>query len=201
MSRGVPYTQKDVDRLAAQAQVTAERETGAASDGLEAWLRQQIEGDLSAARIIGAGGFEPQRWDTEPPGQVNPEPVPFRAELNAVVIPDEEDRCDREGLPYWVQVVSYDRELGDPPECDGRDSDLPVMLVDDGRREVDHIIRHDPRNVVADCEAKLAILDKAMSLAERFGEESLPGRVALDYVESLASAYRHRPGYREEWKP
>ena len=50
-----------------------------------AWLRREIERDLSAARIIGAGGFEPQRWDTQPPGQVNPEHIPASDEVSVAL--------------------------------------------------------------------------------------------------------------------
>lgn len=172
--------------------------------GLVTWLRREITADLDAARLISAGGFEPQRWDTEPPGQVNPEPVPYRGDLNVVVIPDEEDRMDRESVPYWVEVVAYDRMNNEPPEADCRDSDLPVMLVDDGRREVDHIIRHDPRNVVADCEAKLAILDLYEKQAARAGENAMEEDrtwILDPVVRLLGAGYKHRPGYREEWKP
>jgi hypothetical protein len=171
------------------------------SDDLTEWLRKQVESDLAAARIVGAGGFEPQRWDTDPPGQVNPERARYSAAITAVVIPDEEDRRDRGCLPGWVEVVSYDRMLTEPPEADQRDSDLPTMLVDDGRREVDHITRHDPRSVVADCEAKLAILGEAADIIDRYGEESIPGRIALHLVGLLGSGYKSRPGYQEEWKP
>jgi Family of unknown function (DUF6221) len=182
---------------------------------LVAWLRKTIEGDRAAARIIGAGGFAPQRWDTEPPGQVNPEHIPASDQVSAAL------GLDREEAPYgWVEIVAYDRLNNEPPERDGRDSTAPVMLVDSGRREFDHIIRHDPRNVIADCEAKLAILEMYTStliLVEHpqvMGEgHPFAGKIsAQDYLDAkrelavlrpavvaLASGYRHRPGYREEW--
>ncbi len=104
------------------------------------------------------------RWDTEPPGQVNPEKVPYAAELDKILVPDEEDRMLRPGpAGYWTEVVAYDRMNTEPPGADCRDSDLPVMLVNNGRREASHVIRHDPRWAVADCEAKLAILDEHRS--------------------------------------
>ena len=190
-----------------------------------AWLRKTIEGDLAAAKIIGTGGFAPQRWDTEPPGQVNPEHIPASDQVSAAL------GLDREEAPGgWGEIVAYDRLNNEPPERDGRDSTAPVMLVDSGRREFDHIIRHDPRNVVADCEAKLAILETHHILhrydrSEAYEEFSVtphPGARGCDFgcvtchyrgmggvwgqgycltVRQLASAYRHRPGYREEdWK-
>ena len=166
-----------------------------------AWLRKTVEGDLAAAKIIGAGGFAPQRWDTEPPGQVNPEHIPASDQVSAVL------GLDREEAPCgWVEIVAYDRLNNEPPERDGRDSTAPVMLVDSGRREFDHIIRHDPRNVIADCEAKLAILDEHGSEHMCF-ENTRDGNTWSWYdgdcrvMRTIAGAYRHRPGYREEdWK-
>ena len=187
--------------------------------------------DLQAAQIVGAGGFEPQRWDTEPPGLVNPPSVRARAQINVALLPDPEDRLTRESLPGWVQIVSYDRMLGEPPERDCRDDDLPVALVADCRREFEHIIRHDPRNAVADCEAKLSILaEHRLVIADR-GEGAHPAyRIVNENpdagavedsrriwdadcracrvhypcrtVRLMASGYRNRANYREaEWKP
>lgn len=198
---------------------------------LEAWLRREIETDRELADLISSGGFVPPRWDTEPAGQVNPPELPHsvRNAIDAALIPDEEDRMLREVLPHWVQVVAYERMTGEPPEADARDSDLPVMLVDDGRRAASHVIRHDPRWVVADCDAKLAVLDEhhiltADNRSDTWAEWSIVPRrnaskdhgcVTCHYegmggvrgagvcrtVRLLASGYRHRPGYREEWKP
>lgn len=123
------------------------------AEGLVAWLREQIEADLAAARIIGAGGFAPQRWDADPPGQVNPEKIPASRQVTEAIGACHEEVCG------WVQIVAYDRLNNEPPEADCRDSTAPVILVDNGRREFEHIIRNDPRNTVARCEAELGILD------------------------------------------
>ena len=147
-----------------------------------AWTRKQIEADLSAARIINAGGFSPQRWDTEPPGQVNPDDIPQSDAVTAAL------GCDPECICGWVQIIAYDKLNNEPDNAYCRDSGAPFALVDNGRREVDHIIRHDPRNVVADCEAKLAILEEHASDGDRI-------------VLLVAASYRHRPGYQEAWKP
>lgn len=176
------------------------------ADEMTAWLRKQVEADLAAARIIGAGGFAPQRWDTEPPGQVNPEPVPESDQINAALIPDTEDREFRECLPRWVQIVSYNRLNNEPPGADCRDDDLPVALVADGRREVNHIIRHDPRAVVADCEAKLQLLDRYDSAAAR-GDLSYDYRtgrhsraeILWNALLVLTGGYRDREGWRDQW--
>ena len=180
---------------------------------LVAWLRREIEADRDHANLISAGGFVPQRWDTEPPGQVNPEKVAYAAELDRILVPDEEDRMLRPGpVGYWTEVVAYGRMNTEPPGADCRGSDLPVMLVNNGRREASHVIRHDPRWAVADCEAKLAILDEHRSFDP--ASDWLGGFCAtcgeVDHrrvawpcrtVRLLGSGYRHRPGYREEWKP
>jgi hypothetical protein len=187
-----------------------------------AWLRAEVKADLSAARIINAGGFSPQRWDTEPPGQVNPDEIPqSRAVTDAL-------GCDPAYICGWVQLVAYDKLNNEPDEAYGRDSGAPFALVDNGRREFEHIIRHDPRNEIARCEAELAILDEHAltwpdgepeyeSLDEpvadsRGGVHYVPvrGGVVPPYVcrtcgyddgqpcktvRLLASGYKHRPGY------
>ena len=58
---------------------------------------------------------------------------------------------------------------------------------------------NDPQDTIARCEAELAILDNAADDAERYGEESLEGRIALHFVDLLAGAYRHREGYNRFW--
>ena len=171
---------------------------------MTAWLRKEIERDLSAACIIGAGGFEPQRWDTEPPGQVNPEHIPASNEVSAALgLDSEEAPCG------WVQVVAYDRLNTEPPERDSRDSTAPVVLADSGRRAFEHIVRHDPRNEAARCEAELAILDwfeyVLSDAPQRFGEDS-PVVTATrahgrEVARLLAMGYKHRPGYKEGWAP
>lgn len=180
---------------------------------LAAWLRGQVKADLAAARIIGAGGFAPQRWDTNPPGQVNPEALPVTDEINTALLPDPEDREFREYLPGWVEVVSYDRLNNEPPEADCRDDDLPVLLVQDGRRQFEHVIRQDPRSTAARCEAELAILDacdQAWRHARDYGaterntsqaEAITQAQVWSRAVRILGTGYAHRPGYREEWAP
>jgi len=188
-----------------------------------AWLRRTIEGDLAAARIIGAGGFSPQRWDTEPPGQVNPEDIPQSRAVTAAL------GCEPEYICGWVQLVAYDKLNNEPDERYGRDSEAPFALVDNGRREFDHIIRNDPRNAVARLEAELAILDEHYILTSDdrnpayeefsvvriggankdsgcitchyYGQGGVKGYGICHTVRLLASGYKHRRGYEEAaWK-
>jgi hypothetical protein len=152
-------------------------------DDLIIWLRNEISYDRDAASITGHGGFEPQRWDTKPPGVVNPGGI-------------------RNG-ETWVPLYAYDRGLGDPPGAD-EPGEAPVAVVRNWRREFGHVIRHDPRNVIADCEAKLAILSlyekQAAKESENAMEEDRTWALA-PVVRHLGHGYRHRDGYREEWKP
>lgn len=152
-----------------------------------AWLREQIEGDIRAARIISAGGFEPQRWDTEPPGQVNPAADPSSAQISAAIGQDEAYSCG------WVQIVVYERVIGDLPEAEYRDPGAVAAIAEIGRREFDHIRRHDPQDVIADCEAKLDLLRMFWPLPA-YGEMT-----ARQVLGAVASAYRHRQGYAEHW--
>ncbi len=164
------------------------------------WLREQIEGDKSAALIISSGGFAPERWDTDPPGQVNPERMPEADAITAALGIDPHDRA----FPrheFWTALVSWERENNEPEEDRVRESDLPTAIVNDGRREADHIRRQDPRNTVARCEAELAILDEhadGWQIGDPLRDcqwEAWPCHT----LRLLASGYKHREGYAQHW--
>lgn len=63
-----------------------------------------------------------------------------------------------------------------------------------------HIALHDPRDVIADCEAKLAIIrllePQLKSLAAQHGYTKAATTIML-----MAQGYQHRPGFPAEWKP
>lgn len=101
----------------------------------------------------------------------------------------------------------------DPVRYPGSISSLGGQVVyDEGspdEYQAQHIAANDPRDVIARCEAELAILDE-----HRAADGACPGEVCCitcgDYpqveypcrtVRLLAGGYRFRPGYREEWKP
>jgi hypothetical protein len=163
------------------------------SDGLVPWLRRQAEGDLAAARIISAGGFAPQWWDTSPPGQVNPEAHPASGAVTAVIGQEPESSCG--WVPLWVR----DQVLGEPP--DDYASGVAV-LAKLGRREFDHVRRHDPRNEAARAESVLMLLDLYGRQCGRIGENAMEEDRAWTLgtvVSMLAAGYRHREGWKEEW--
>jgi hypothetical protein len=71
-----------------------------------------------------------------------------------------------------------------------------------------HVAVHDPRDVIADCEAKLAALDLCERvIREDAGKHDDCGAadswtgfaVARLTVQLLASGYRHRDGWQESW--
>lgn len=160
-----------------------------------AWLRRQIEGDKAAAKIISDGGFAPERWDTDPPGQVNPAAEPGSAGVSGA-IGQESDYSSG-----WVRIVPWTREIGEPPEADYQDPGCVVALAERGRRQFDHIARHDPQDVIADCDAKLRLVGELTLL--RLAGIAYPGEAGSEgagvMLGVLASAYRHREGYAEHW--
>ena len=175
-------------------------------DEAVAWLREQIEDDKQAALIISNGGFAPERWDTDPPGQVNPERLTQAKAVDALLA-DDDPAFPLDG--YWVALYAWERENDEPETARVRASDLPAAIVNDGRREADHIRRHDPLNTVADCEAKLAILDACLPdasmdeavdngdiSAEEYVSTEAMGAIVLRL---LAAGYRHRDGYARYW--
>lgn len=107
---------------------------------------------------------------------------------------DEDEQAARDAVGGWIP-------LG-PAETDPR----PVA---------GHMRRHDPASVLADIAAKRAILDRYDDACQL--ERTKPGYDAVArlnvslakvlapelerIVRLLASAYAHRPGYRQEWAP
>jgi hypothetical protein len=154
--------------------------------GLANFLRARLDEDESAARIISAGGYEGQIWRTDPPGQVNASPLASGWAINAAL------GLDPEHCNHWVPVVAYEYEIGESRETAERYDSGPVALVNDGRREVHHIIRHDPDRVLRDVEAKRGIL----------AEYESPGLGLSDglrvAVELLAGAWSDHPDYQAE---
>lgn len=108
-----------------------------------AFLRTRLDEDEAAARIISDGGFAAQRWETEPPRQVNPESHPASDAIsNALGLDWHERPCG------WVALYAWERLNDEPAECDARQWDAPVALVDSGRRQFAHIARHDPERAL-----------------------------------------------------
>lgn len=121
-------------------------------------VRAVLQADLSAARAVGAGGYDPQRWEVNPP---------------------VEARGNPEG--WWTEVISLDRLTGEGDDRDVREDLVPVALVRTGRREWEHVVRHDPRTEVARAEAVLAVLDAC---------EADGGELAREIVRLVAGGWK-----------
>lgn len=66
---------------------------------------------------------------------------------------------------------------------------------------VTHVACHDPEAVLADIEAKRAIINAYTTRADIGVRGGLVNRDPLGYaVRALASAYRHKPGWKQEWE-
>jgi hypothetical protein len=65
---------------------------------LHGWITQQIEEVESVARLVSAGGYEPDEWRIEP---------------------------SRSGR--WTQIVVYSRTLGEPPEAASREEPVAFV--------------------------------------------------------------------------
>lgn len=191
------------------------------------WLRQQIKEDLDAARIISEGGFLPERWDTCPEGQVNPhsfslEGAGFRFTQDGFALDTDKEDLPGEWKQKWMALWPYNRCNNEPPDLEGIESDFPVVIVDHGRRQFDHIRRQDPRNIVSRCEALLKIMDLHVpvpALRHPFtdsrvficGACEVPGLLDKEWVKVdnslypcptiklLAMAYCDRDGYYNHW--
>ncbi len=86
------------------------------------------------------------------------------------------------------EVVAREAFNAYPP-----DEPLPAMLGE-------HIARHDPARVLAECAAKRAVV--ALAWAYGDGPEH-PRTLALaaDTLRHLATAYADHPDYDERWRP
>ena len=80
--------------------------------------------------------------------------------------------------------------------------------------DMEHIARHDPARVLAECEAKRRIVEDADTYVSEFENEEYridqpsAGRVAGrarswrdDLLRALATVYADHEDYRDEWRP
>lgn len=83
--------------------------------------------------------------------------------------------------------------------------------------EEEHINRHDPARVLAECEAKRRMIDLAFQCGAMVdgewgdchgAEEIRAGKCrdhgateAMEHLRILSTVYADRPDYREEWRP
>lgn len=69
------------------------------------------------------------------------------------------------------------------------------------REVADHIARHDPARVLAECEAKRRIVAALGDWDDGYVWSSSTGSRAEDALRALALPYADHPDFREEWRP
>lgn len=167
-------------------------------DDLVQWWRVQLDDDERIARAASGATVvgEPGAWQASPLGD----------EWEVSSGEDEELLVAlRPGLPrppdvmsgYWGAVVSHHRDDSDP------DANSPMPAFE-------HAARHDPARVLAEVEAKRAVLRQYTELREqvrnpvsaenRSRARALQGEIG-DLLRLLALPYADRVGYRDEWRP
>jgi hypothetical protein len=152
---------------------------------------------------------------------LNPPPEPGPPYLHTLSAPDPE-----EAVKWLREQVEGDRAAA-VAACDGnmetaawrlrdhpgdsafvRDGLGDTVVYDEGlplEAEAVHIALHDPRDVIADCEAKLAILDEhgPYEMGDEVYCRICGDCPQVDYpcptVHLLAAGFRHRDGYRQHW--
>ncbi|HLK73776.1 MAG TPA: DUF6221 family protein [Streptosporangiaceae bacterium] len=165
---------------------------------LAAWLREQVEADMATARAAIDNGASLQRgtgtWHVS----------------HSLCDPSCDDGCPDAGRCHAAAA-----DPGGECRCCAVAGDDILIYEEGGHTQAQavHIARHDPRDVIADCEAKLAILDEYEAQpgfdlepgvsegrddAERLRDEGV--KYALEnVVRLLAEGCRHREGWRKEW--
>ena len=135
---------------------------------LTEFLLARIAEDETVAQAAAAAGRPRGGWGSED-GVAGEQWVRRRSESGMVYTPAVENRAD---------AALWDDEGG----CDYM---APAPEVGE------HIARHDPARVLAECEAKRRIVEMDF---ERYGEQwAVLAALALPYVD--------HPDYRAEWRP
>ena len=141
------------------------------------WLREQVTRRMETAKAACHDG-DGNWWRRQRALYVDGEPVP--------------DGALYEGTPD-VDDSEYDLFIAE------------IVVYDEGRpsgAQFAHIALNDPQDVIARCEAELAILDlHGLWEAEAAGHPMMGAAACAvsDAVRHLASGYKHREGYAEHW--
>lgn len=129
--------------------------------------------------------------------------------LLARIAEDEASARAADGRAWWVEGVSPSGVAYIHDAATGK----PVSL-DAVERHAHHITRHDPERVLAECEAKRAIVGLWQRLDAEIRSKAVPGAIdnevdglrmarfgVLLAMKTLALPYADHPDYREEWRP
>lgn len=99
------------------------------------------------------------------------------------------------GLAWTASDGMVDGETDGLWDCEGSATLCTTPEI------ADHIARHDPARVLAECAAKRAIvaLLKPEDLRESWDGETFYASGIEDALLALAAVYANHPGYRQEW--
>lgn len=127
---------------------------------------------------------------------------------------------------YWILadreaaqragIVAPGTWFHNAPDAPGHiytDDGIVIAEAEEEHRAVtEHLVRHDAEDVIARCEAELAILDLHIPATMNGSDEDdgavcfacnpfdpADGAFPCRTLRALISGYRHRPGWREEW--
>jgi hypothetical protein len=108
---------------------------------------------------------------------------------------------DRRG-PDWCIAEQPPARWGvEPPDAEILAGGKPIMRFNNeygGDLAVDHVLRHGPRQVLADIDAKLRIVNECL---RTIGFEDYGHALANDVLGLLALPFAGHPDYREGWRP
>jgi uncharacterized protein DUF6221 len=100
-------------------------------------------------------------------------------------------------VPWLREQIAETRQIAEAAhEVAAGPWGTPPLLGRDNKAVRQHRGLNDPRAVLAQCEAHTALLD----LLERELHDDADDDTAQLMVRTLASAYQHRSGFREEWR-
>lgn len=118
-------------------------------------------------------------------------------------IEGDRDAAVKAGAKSWTAKRLDRDDLFDAPFTAIYTNDYPWREVARSGvvMEGDHIVRHDPRDTIARCEAELKLIDGMAKVigGEYIDDGELP--LAQWVLGELISGYRHRPGWKEGWAP
>lgn len=107
--------------------------------------------------------------------------------------------------PPWSAFIAGSLMSGAPPN----DEEFCAVFGEEFEPDdatARHIARHDPQDVIADCDAKLQIVRELSTVTLWNWPSPADGSVPMEYVEALrhvlkllAQGYRHRDGWKDEW--
>jgi len=110
----------------------------------------------------------------------------------------EDEAAAQTSGPWLRGPDAYDDDMLWAGAAPGWLSPIPFLRPRDVGRHFEHIARHDPTRVLAECQAKRRIIEAVKEHEEgEWEDDPIHGAV----LRPLALPYADHPDYRQEWKP